>query len=507
LNILLITTDQQRADSLGVYGNSVCKTPNLDNLAAQGTRFTACRCQNPYCQPSRATILTGTYPSTHGVTTVGVDLPADMMERSVSSHLKSNGLKTALFGKAHFASAFPTFPTRQIESVEGSALVHADWSGPYAGFDHSELILFGHNVRIATAMGSWSWCFGPPPFGLQYARFLYRDGDQRGRERLRLMQPEAARQKWEALQTWHSALPEEDHSSTWIADRAIDWLAKVKGPFFAWVSFSDPHHPMDPPAPWSTMYSPFDTEPSVHGFVPGELQGKPQIHQAWAAGLRGTAYEWANPGGASLSRQDLAIMTAGYYGMVSLVDAQVGRILAALDERKLSGDTLVIFTSDHGELLGDHGQLFKGPVHYEGLLRVPLIARGGAFKAGVVSNDPVGLIDIAPTMLRAAGVTPPAGMEGRPLLEGPREHVLTENDHEAVFRISLRTLTTKRHKITRYVGREEVGELYDLQEDPYERINLWGSPNSWHLQSDLLALLDEAQNRRVRSEAKVSIIG
>ena len=507
MNILLITTDQQRADSLGVYGNTVCQTPNLDGLAAQGTQFTAARCQNPYCQPSRATILTGTYPSTHGVTTLGVDLPADMMERSVSAQLKANGFDTALFGKAHFASAFPIYPTRQIESVEGSASVDPDWSGPYAGFDHAELILFGHNIRLAPAMGSWNWCFGPPPFGLHYARSLYREGDQRGRELLRLMQPESARQKWESLQTWHSALPQEAHSTTWIADRAVEWLGKVDKPFFAWVSFCDPHHPMDPPAPWSTMYSPLDIEPSKAAFVRGELRGKPPVHAAWAGGLAGTPLEWANPGGAARTREELAIMTAAYYGMVSLIDAQVARILGALDDRKIADETLVIFTSDHGELLGDHGQLFKGPVHYEGLLRVPLIVRGGAFKAGESVDEPVGLVDLAPTMLSAAGLPVPEWMEGHRLLDGPREYVLTENDHEAGFRISLRTLTTKRHKITRYVGHEGMGELYDLQEDPQERVNLWGSPDTWKLQSELLARLDEARSRRVRTEPKVSLIG
>jgi arylsulfatase A-like enzyme len=507
LNILLITTDQQRADSLGVYGNTICSTPNLDRLAAEGTRFTACRCQNPYCQPSRATILTGTYPSTHGVTTVGVDLPPDMMERSLSTYLGAHGYHTALFGSGHFASAFPTYPTRQIESVEGSALVDPEWSGPYAGFEHVELVLFGHNVRLAPAMGAWSWCFGPPPFGLHYARWLYRDGDKRGRERLRLMQPEAARQYWESIQTWYSALPVEDHTSTWTCDRAVDWLNTVDGPFFAWVSFCDPHHPMDPPAPWATKYSPRDVEPLLGSPVPGELHGKPPIHAAWAAGLRGTPWEWANPGGANLTRQELAIMTAAYYGMIGLIDSQVGRILATLESRQLAEDTLVVFTSDHGELLGDHMQMFKGPVHYEGLLRVPLIVRGGPFQPGAVIDDPVGLVDLAPTMARAAGLEMPEWMQGRPLLDGPREHVITENDHQAGFSLSLRTLTTRRYKVTRYVGREDVGELYDLQEDPHERVNLWGSPDHWRLQAELLAQLDAAGNRSVRAEPKVSLFG
>ena len=507
VNILLITADQLRADSLGVYGNAICKTPNLDRLASEGTRFTACRCQNPYCQPSRATILTGTYPSTHGVTTTGVDLPADMINRSVSAHLTSKGFRTALFGKGHFASAFPTYPTRQVESVEGSALVAPEWFGPYAGFEHVELVLFGHNIRLAPGMGSWRWCFGPPPFGLHYARWLYRDGDKRGRERLRLMQPEASKQHVEKIQTWHSALPAEDHTSTWIADRAVGWLKRIEQPFFAWVSFCDPHQPMDPPAPWSTLYSPADVASALPELKPGELDNKPPAHAAWAAGLGGTALEWANPGGANLKPEGLAIMTAAYYGMVGLIDAQVARILRALEERGLASDTLVIFTSDHGALLGEHGQVFKGPVHYEELLRVPLIVRGEGYSAGSVIDEPVGLVDLAPTMLDAVEVETPDWMEGRPLLEGPREYVLTENDHEAGFRVSLRTLTTKRYKITRYVGREGVGELYDLQEDPHELINLWGSEDHWQVRSELLALIDETANRSVRAEPRVSIIG
>ena len=507
MNILLITTDQQRADSLGSYGNKVCQTPNLDRLAAQGTRFTACRCQNPYCQPSRATMLTGTYPSTHGATAVGVDLPDDMMQRTVAARFADHGYRTAMFGNAHLASAFPRFPTRNIESVEGSALVVPEWHGPYAGFEHAELVLFGHNLRLAPAMGMWNWAFGPPPFGLHYARWLFRDGDLAGRERLRLLQPEAAKQKWPAVQTWHSALPEEDHSTTWIADRAIDWLRTVEGPFMAWVSFCDPHHPMDPPAPWSGMYTAADVAPLLPKPKPGELEGKPPIHKAWATGFRGTAYESANPGGASLKPEQLAVMIAGYYGMVSMLDANIGRVLEALEARGLSGETMVIMSSDHGDLLGDHRMLFKGPVHYDGLLRVPLIVRGGPYEAAQVVDDPVGLVDLAPTMLDAAGLPVPEWMEGRPLDRLPREHVVTENDHDAAFKLSVRTLTTSRYKLTRYVDREGTGELYDLQEDPGETVNLWEAKGTLKLRSELQAELDGATNRRVRSEPKVSLAG
>ncbi|TME05641.1 MAG: DUF4976 domain-containing protein [Chloroflexi bacterium] len=316
-----------------------------------------------------------------------------------------------------------------------------------------------------------------------------------------------AKQKWPAVQTWHSALPEEDHSTTWIADRAIDWLRTVEGPFMAWVSFCDPHHPMDPPAPWSGMYTPADVAPLLPKPKPGELEGKPPIHKAWATGFRGTAYESANPGGASLKPEQLAVMIAGYYGMVSMLDANIGRVLEALEARGLSGETMVIMSSDHGDLLGDHRMLFKGPVHYDGLLRVPLIVRGGPYEAAQVVDDPVGLVDLAPTMLDAAGLPVPEWMEGRPLDRLPREHVVTENDHDAAFKLSVRTLTTSRYKLTRYVDREGTGELYDLQEDPGETVNLWEAKGTLKLRSELQAELDGATNRRVRSEPKVSLAG
>jgi arylsulfatase A-like enzyme len=219
MNVLLITTDQQRADTLGVEGSPLGATPRLDAFAAEGTRFAAARTQNPLCQPARATILTGTYPSTHGVTCNGIDLPGDAAGRSVASLLGAAGYRTALFGKAHFATTFPFQPTGKVESVEGSARVDEVWHGPYFGFEHVELALFGHNLRIADLMGRWNWSFGPPPFGLHYARYLFRDGPERGYERIEQMQPEASGAVWDHRQSWHNALPEEDHLTTWVADR------------------------------------------------------------------------------------------------------------------------------------------------------------------------------------------------------------------------------------------------------------------------------------------------
>jgi len=505
MNVLLITTDQQRADTLGCYGSPLGATPRLDALAAQGTRFSHARTQHVLCQPARASILTGTYPSTHGVTGNGVDLAADAQERSLPTLLGADGYRSAIFGKAHFATTFPFYPTGKIESVEGSARVGPEWHGPYFGFDRSELILFGHNLRIADLMGRWSWAFGPPPFGLHYARYLFRDGEERGYERLRLMQPEASGARWDHTQTWRNALPEEDHPTTWIADRAIEWLEEVEGPFFGWVSFTDPHHPMDPPAPWCDRYAPADVLeilPEVHE---GEHEGKPVVHKVFAQGMRGGPMEWANPGGANYSREELATMTAGYYGMVAQLDHAIGRVLDALDARGLAGDTLVVVTSDHGEFLGEHQLIFKGPFGYDSLLRVPLIVRGPGVGAGVVNDEPVGTMDIAPTALAAAGAEIPEWMEGRPLFDGPREHHLAENDFEILAWLPMRTLTTHRYKLHRYLE-HQMGELYDHDDDPGELVNRWDDPAYASVKRDLIALCDEVMNHDVRRDPKVGLV-
>ena len=504
-NVLLITTDQHRADTLGSTGNPLGATPRLDALAADGTRYDGARTQNPLCQPARATILTGTYPSTHGVTCNGVDLPDDAEARSVATLLANAGYATALIGKAHFATAYPFFPTGKIESVEGSARVDAGWNGPYFGFEHAELMLFGHNLRIADLMGHWNWIYGPPPFGLHYGQYLFRDGIERGMQRLQLMQPEAVGEKWDKTQTWRNALPEEDHCTTWTADRACEWLRNVDGPFFGWVSFTDPHHPMDAPAPWCDRYQPEDVLEILYPVHDDEFESKPPLHSVLSKGVMQEHMHWANPGGANYSREEMAKVTAGYYGMVAQLDHAIGRVLDTLAEQGLADDTIVIVTSDHGEFLGEHQMIFKGPFGYDSLLRVPLIMRGPGVEAGVAVSDPVGTIDLAPTILQAAGLDAPAWMEGRVLDGSPREYVLTENDFNIMVSLPMRTITTTRYKLHHYLDRP-WGELYDLQEDPGELVNRYDDPAYASVRSDLAALLDDVMNHDVRKEPVVGLV-
>lgn len=494
-NVLLITTDQHRSDSLGAYGNPVCQTPHLDRLAAEGTRFTACRTQNPFCQPARATILTGTYPSTHGVTFNGRDLPDEHLARSFAGTLSAAGYDTALFGKAHFATTYPFFPTGKLESVEGSAAMPEGWAGPYAGFDHVQLILFGHMLRVAPLMGWWNWAFGPAPFGLHYGRYLFAEGVERGNEALRRMQPEAAGARWDDTQTWRNEVPEELHPTTWTADRAIEWLAQRPAdgtPWMSWVSFTDPHHPQDPPARWFDRYSADDVRDLLPVRDPAELEGKPPLQALFAQGSAVESMRWANPGGARYSDDDLARMIAGYYAMVSQLDHNIGRILDALEATGQAEDTLVIMTTDHGEHLGDHSQIFKSPIHYDGILRLPLIVRGPGFEAGAVVDDPVGTIDLAPTIFEATGVAAPDHLEGRSLHDLDREWTLTEDDFDMAIgdgvRLPLRTICTTRWKINVYLE-QPWGELYDLVDDPGELVNRWDDPGCAAVKDELLTLV------------------
>ena len=513
-SVLWITTDQHRADVLGCAGNPVVQTPNIDAVAAAGTRYTAARTPNPFCQPARASLLTGMLPSSHGVTFNGTDLPTEDAERTVASHFARAGHATGFFGKAHFASTYPFTPTGALESVEGSASMPEGWTGPYFGFEHVQLICFGHNMRISPLQGRWQWCLGPAPFGLHYGRWLYRDGVKAGNERIRLMTPEAAGAVWDETQTWKSALPEEDHQTTFVADRATEWIGDLPAgkDFFAWVSFTDPHHPMDPPAPWSNMYAAADCAEVLPSPPVDEHKNKPGLHEFWTKGNKGEM-AWANPGGANYSPEQLATMTAAYYGMISQMDAAIGRVLAALEASGRADDTVVVITADHGEFLGQHRMIFKGPFGYDSLLKVPLIVRGPGFAAGAVVDDAVATLDLPATSLRAAGLAVPSAddptmaMDSRPLQDGHREATLHEDDFEVFIKVPLRTLATNQYKLTRYEDQPGVGELYDLDDDPEEHVNRWDDVAFAAVKADLLTELAAQYRPTTRTLERVGLVG
>jgi arylsulfatase A-like enzyme len=488
-NILLITSDQQRGDCLGVEGRAV-RTPHLDRLAAEGTRFAACITPNVVCMPARASILTGLLPLTHGTHDNGIDLDEEVAAGGFAGTLARAGWHSAFIGKAHFSSNHSVAPTGRCENVPSSHRFADDWFGPYMGFEHVELMQLGHNY----------WLPDPPPGGLHYERWYHGDGLGEWKNALyREQLPPLG----SAAQTHNSALPLAWHNSSWLGDRTVEYL-RARGrdkragqtrPFVAWASFADPHHPFDAPAPWCWTHRPEDVD------LPPErardLERRPWWHRA--------ALE-NRPGGTPESRKvreeysrlppqsdaQLRELIANYYGMISLVDHQLGRILAALHDEGLADDTLVVYSSDHGDWLGDHGLVLKGPMFYEGLLRVPLLLRGPGVLAGQVRDDPVSTLDLAATFADFAGVPMPAAAHSRslrPLLlgQGGRDHALTEwrlGPARCGVALDLRGVRTRSAKLTLELG-SGAGELYDLHDDPHEMLNRFDDPSYRSLRDEL----------------------
>lgn len=483
-NFLLISADQQRADCLGVAGRRI-KTPNLDKLAGQGARFTGAITPCVVCQPARASILTGQLPRTHGVHDNGIDLDPEIGGRGFAGALSAAGYDTGYFGKAHFSTYHTFKPTGAPECLKSSASYGDDWFGPYMGFSHVELMLVGHN-----------W-FPPekPPHGQAFERFFHADGA--GDEKIAKYWENGGDTKG-AAQTWHSQLPEKWHNTPWTADRAIEWLKQDRDqPFCAWVSFPDPHHPFDCPEPWSRLHDPADVDLPENR--ERTFEGRPWWHEKVL-----TAEPTGDKKGAEIRKaysripeqtdDQLREIIANTYGQIALIDHHVGRIMETLEETGLAENTIVIYFADHGDWLGDHGLILKGPMHYEGLLCVPLIVRGPGVHVGAETDQPVSTLDLGPTLLDYAGAEPLQTQHGqslRPLLEGDgtREFALNEWDllpTRAGVALRLQTVRTRTHKLTM----DEIsgaGEFYDLIADPEEMNNLFDDPASADLIAELQA--------------------
>ena len=487
-NILLISADQQRADCFGFMGRKV-KTPHLDRLAAEGTHFTNCITPCVVCQPARASVLTGQLCRTHGVHDNGIDLDPAIGERGFAGALAAVGYETAFFGKAHFSTYHTFQPTGSPECLTSSAEYGPDWYGPYMGFSHVEMMLVGHNWFLPEK----------PPKGQHYERWFYADGH--GDEKNALYRANAGDTKG-AAQTWHSMLPVAWHNSTWTADRAIEWLKHERGeqPFCAWVSFPDPHHPFDAPEPWSRLHD--SAEVDLPEDRTRSFEGRPWWHEAVL-----TAEPEGEKRHADIRKQysrigeqddaQLREIIANTYGQIALIDHNVGRILIALEEAGLAENTLVVYVSDHGDWLGDHGLILKGPMHYEGLLRVPMIWRGPGVPAGEAIHEPVSTLDLGATFCDHGGAEPLLTQHGtslRPVIEEGATRDFAMNEWEllptrAGVALSLRTVRTRTHKMTVDL-RSGAGELYDLAHDPGERHNLYDDADAAAVRAGLMAAVE-----------------
>jgi arylsulfatase A-like enzyme len=484
-NILFITSDQQHWNTLGIT-NPEIQTPHLDQLAAEGTVFTNAFCANPTCTPTRASIITGKYPSQHGAWALGTKLPE--REQTLGDLLGNGGYRTGLIGKAHFQ---PLKTTSEYESIEAFPVLHdfdfwQRFTGPFYGFEHIE-ISRGHTDENGVAA--------------HYILWLEENGCTNWRDYFRppVGKNETQKHRW--------LIPEKYHYSKWIAERTdalLEEYARKGERFCLWASFFDPHPDYLVPEPWDTMYDPAQlTVPSV---VEGEHDNNPP-HFQLTQEPNPDFSAWKEPEGNYLhglhthvhDRGELAKDIAIYYAMTSLMDKYIGEILARLEQLGLAENTLVVFTTDHGHFYGQHGLIAKGPFHYQDMIRVPFIARlPGRIPAGRQSDAMLSHVDLAPTFLRFANLDVPRTMTGLDQTdvwlgrkEKARDHVIVENHHQPTT-VHLKTYVGERYKITVYYNRD-YGELFDLRDDPGEVRNLWNSPEHAKLKAELLLKMLHAE--------------
>jgi arylsulfatase A-like enzyme len=518
--ILFVTTDQQRYDAFGCNGGSIARTPVADSLAATGIRYDRAVPQSVVCMPSRSTMLTGQHVATHGVWMNGVALPVDAP--SIALDLWRAGYRTALIGKPHFEPFLDPFN----RFTENRLARHGEYSAlrtgpdgepiPHRGFEHMEFATHGGAGPLHYAL----WLAAEHPGA---ARDFYQVLD------MSLQVNAAGGGDTGAPQVKHNPMERSIYHTDWVADRTIAWLESLDddADWFCWVSFPDPHHPWDPPASelhrvdWRDLDLPegYIADASEREAV---LDGKPVHWRRWYDGELVSNYEapaqWVP---ATLTADQVREVNAMAHIENELIDDALGRVLAAVSRRGWDPDTDVILTTDHGELQGDFGLLFKGPYHVDGLMRLPLIWRPAPSVTidPAVVTAPVGLVSLAATFADIAGLDRPAYTEAARLpfddddaVELGHERVITEWD-SVLFGTSvhLRTVTRDGWVCTVYapgsVHDGTEGELYRLTDDPLQRLNLWDDPAHAATRDDLVADLRDhlppARSPRLPCDAPV----
>jgi arylsulfatase len=448
-NILWICTDQQRADTIGGFNNAIVQTPRLRQLMDQSVTFTNAFCQSPICSPSRASFLTGRYPHVTGLRANGQRIRES--ERLVTRMLADQGYVCGLVGKLHLSPCADGLIERRIDDgyqfFQWSHDLADDWPGQ-------------NMWRVWLEQQGVKWPTPPESFG--------------------------------RTKVWGVPIDPRYTQTAWCADEAIAFLQQKRAlqPWLISVNIFQPHHPFLPTEEYLRKY-PIDKLPDPL-YREGELESKPAYQIVDHKG----AYGGTNVSFAAESPEERRRTTAAYYAMIEQVDRAVGDMLDALEESGQARDTIVIFMSDHGEMLGDHGIYLKGPYFYDCLTRVPLMIRWPKrYKAGLQTDALVELTDLAPTLLEAAGVPIPRGMQGQPLTQlltgtsrAHRSSVYCEYlDAQALFDPPpmATCVRTARYKLAYYRG-VRTGELYDLERDPNEITNLWNSVHHTDIKAEMM---------------------
>ncbi|MDE0042382.1 MAG: sulfatase-like hydrolase/transferase [Candidatus Poribacteria bacterium] len=454
-NILWICTDQQRHDTIGALGNPHIHTPSLDRLVAEGVAFTSAYCQTPICTPSRASFLTGRYPSHVGVNSnSNARFPDDA--QLVTRTLADAGYDCGMAGKLHLSTVSGRVEPRPDDGYRVFRWSHHPRPETYWGVQHH-----AYHQWLEKQGVNWFDYYPNRPWSEKVHASV------------------------------GAGIEPRYHQTTWCADEAISFMSEPReGPWLMSVNPFDPH-------PQGAFFS--APREYLDKYDPAALPG-PHFREsdlAHQARLRNIDFQST---AARPEEYPAREMQAAYYASIELIDAQVGRMLEALERSGQRENTVVIFMSDHGEMLGDHGLTRKGCRFYEGLAHVPLIISSPSrFRQGVRSGALVELIDIVPTLLQLAGLDVPDDVQGQSLLP-----ILTggsaADSHRDVVRCEYRDaldmpgkshadmIFDGRYKLVVYHG-TGLGELFDLEEDPHEFDNLWDAAEAAGIKQKLLIRL------------------
>ncbi len=507
-NFIVIMTDQHRADYLGCAGHPLVKTPAIDSLAARGTRFTRFYVSSPVCMPNRATYMTGRLPAVNGAR--GNGMPLSLQVNTFVDLLRSKGYRTTLVGKCHLMTMtdHPAMWKPQIpEGLEAPQGDFAEAVKPWAP----------DSVYDQENEANWArdpdWKLQLPFYGFERVHLCTGHGDQvsgeylhwlksKGQDPAKITGPKnALGADVNCPQAWRTAVPEELYPTRYIQEHSLQVLDEharehKDDPFFLMMSFPDPHHPFTPPGKYWNMYSPEQvTLPPNFYARPDDIGGPVDsaIHMHEEKGYdpeRTMSFLHLNE---RQAREAIALTC----GMITMIDDAVSVVLDRLKTLGMDQETVVVFTADHGDYLGDKGIALKGPLHLNSIVNVPFIWADPAQPVAKTCDAISGTIDISSTVLARAGLAGFHGMQGRSLLpeaatgrdHGPGVHLIDEESQRPNFGypapVKLRTMIAGDWRITLYEYAPHC-EMYNLKNDPDENHNLWNHPDYLQTRAELL---------------------
>jgi arylsulfatase A-like enzyme len=496
-HFLVFITDQHRADWLGCSGHPVVKTPHIDSLAQRGVRFSNFNVASPVCMPNRASLFTGRYPSVHGLRYNGCVLPQSA--NTFVDVLRQGGYATATIGKSHL-QPFTDREATSFKDFEAGAIDEA-WKPDASDYGQEAPDRYTSVDRYA---------FRTPYYGFDHVDMVTAHGDRAGGHYQQWFRAQAP--NWRELldpanqlphdytchQAYRTPIPEALYHTSYIGNQAADWLrqqANSEQPFFLFVSFPDPHHPFNPPGKYWDMYDPADFTVDIpyraHTNPPPPLQ---YTREQFEQGLLPATPQIAFMAEDRHIQEAMALSA----GMITMVDDAIGGVLEALKQSDKYEDTVVLFTSDHGDYMGDSNLMLKGAWARPAINRVPFIWADPKAPGGLEDTALSSTLDIGPTILDRAGMRPYFGIQGRSLLpqlngDPGRDELLIEfNDSGYRLGFSsparVRTLLTERWQLSVYHG-QSWGELYDRHADPQQVHNVWEVADYHPIRSELMERL------------------